>query len=224
MQHCKYCDQDFSETEFRKNRQKCKACERKDGRAYAKKHSKKRKAYAKANATRMRAWQADWYQRNKSSVNKRLKQRYHEDREFRERKKIMRAVQMWEGGRANCPRDSKYLRCSHDFYTKWLQYNFSDGMTMASGNWHPDHVLPRNLFKLYDANGTRNASNIRLCYSWYNVSPMTKRSNLSKHDNVDVEQLERHVAALKCFAASMGVEVDRDYYVLCATYLDAGTP
>ena len=96
-------------------------------------------------------------------------------------------------------------------------------MTMESGEWHPDHVIPRNLFKLYDA-GTLNENNVRLCYSWYNVSPIAKSSNLSKHDNIDLEQLERHVESLKRFAVSMGVVVDPDYYELCATYLDAGNP
>ena len=223
MKHCNYCDQDFSETEFRKNRRKCRACERKDGRAYAKKHSKKRKAYWKANVTRMHALQADWYQRNKERVHKKLKKRYHEDPEYRERKSINAAIRRWSGGRTNCPRDSKYLRCSYVFYTKWLQFNFSDGMTMESGDWHPDHVLPRNLFKLYDGE-TLNENNVRLCYSWYNVSPLSISSNLTKHDRIDLEQLERHVESLKRFAASMGVVVDPDYYELCATYLDAGNP
>ena len=154
------------------------------------------------------------------------KKRYHEEPEFKKRKNIMRVIQMWEGGRANCQRNSKYLRCSHDFYTKWLQFNFHSGMTTESKGsaWHPDHVIPRNLFNLYDANGNLNANNIRLCYSWYNVSPIATGSNLSKHDKIDLEQLERHVESLKKFALATGEEVEPDYYELCATYLDAGNP
>lgn len=226
MKNCKYCNQELLESEFRKNRRKCKSCEKKDGRAYAKKNSNKRKAYREANAERTHALQANWYQRKKEEVNERNKKRYHEDPEFKKRKNIMRVIQMWEGGRANCQRNSKYLRCSHDFYTKWLQFNFHSGMTMESKGsaWHPDHVIPRNLFELYDANGNLNANNIRLCYSWYNVSPMAKGSNLSKHDKIDLEQLERHVESLKSFALSTGSEVDQDYYELCTTYLVAGNP
>ena len=90
--------------------------------------------------------------------------------------------------------------------------------------WHPDHVIPRNRFNLYDANGCLNANNIRLCYSWYNVSPTMTNLNLSKHDNIDLKQLERHVEMLKRFALATGENVDQKYYDLCATYLDAGNP
>ena len=174
----------------------------------------------------MHTLQASWYQRKKEEVNEKNKKRYHQDPEFKKRKNIMRVIQMWEGGRPNCQRNSKYLRCSHDFYTKWLQFNFHSGMTTESKGsaWHPDHVIPRNLFNLYDANGNLNTNNIRLCYSWYNVSPMSKGSNLSKHDQIDLEQLERHVESLKKFALTTGEEVDQDYYELCATYLVAGNP
>lgn len=226
MRSCKYCNQEKSESEFRKNRRKCKSCERKDWRAYAKKNSKKRKAYREANTEKMHALQANWYKRKKEKVNEKNKKRYHQDLEFKKRKNIMRVIQMWKGGRANCKRKSKYLRCSQDFYMKWLQFNFHSGMTTETKgfSWHPDHVIPRNLFRLYDANGILKANNIRLCYSWYNVSPMMKVSNLSKHDKIDLEQLEHHVESLKCFALKTGEKVDQDYYELCATYLDAGNP
>lgn len=226
MRSCKYCNQEHLESEFRKNRRKCKSCEKKDGREYAKKNFKKRKAYWEANANKLHALQASWYQRNKEKVNEKKKERYHNDPEFKKRKNILRVIQMWEGGRANCQRNSKYLRCSYDIYTKWLQFNFHSGMTMERKNhmWNPDHVIPRILFKLYDANGHLNTNNIRLCYSWYNVSPMIKSLNLSKHAKIDLEQLERHVDSLKRFALITGEKVDQDYYELCATYLDAGNP
>ena len=52
------------------------------------------------------------------------------DKEFKKRKNIRRVIQRWEGGRANFKRDSKYLRCSYDFYTEWLHFAFEPWMTM----------------------------------------------------------------------------------------------
>ena len=226
MKECKYCHQYFSISEFRKNRRKCKSCERRYGRKYAKNNSVKRRAYAQANAEKLRLLQSKRYQRLKKKINAKNRKRYADDPEYRKRKNIMRVIQNWEGGRKNCPRNSKYLRCSYAFYKKWLEFNFSSGMTMESRGvvWHPDHVIPRNLFKLYNSEKNLDRRNLRLCYSWYNVSPINSSLNLTKHDNIDVEQIKNHVKALRCFESMTGEKVDEDYYELCATYLDAGNP
>lgn len=226
MRKCKYCQQFFSQSEFRKNRLKCKSCERKYGRLYAKQNIGKRRAYAKANASRLSMLKSQSYQRNKKKINAKNKKRYSNDPEYKKRKNIMRVIQMWEGGRKNCPKDSKYLRCSHAFYKKWLQFNFSSDMTFESKGviWHPDHVIPRNLFKLFDTQGHLIERNIRLCYSWYNVTPIYTASNLVKHDKIDFSQIREHVRALRKFEVQTGQKVDEDYYELCATYLDAGNP
>jgi hypothetical protein len=191
MQLCKYCNKERQLTEFDKQSKRCKPCRRKRD--------------------------IDWYKKNKASKHKKLRKRYHSDPEYKKRKKIQSAICKWT--RANCQKDSKYLRCSYAFYIKWLQYH---GINMEDhGKWHPDHVIPRNKFKLLQEDGQLNENNVRLCYSWYNVMPILKGENMSKHDNVDTTQLKQHVETLKNFC-STGSEVDQDYYELCATYLVAG--
>lgn len=189
MKECKYCHKCFHSSEFRKNRRKCKSCERRDGRKYAKANYIKRKAYAQANAQKLRILKSKRYQRSKEKINVKNRKRYADDPEYKKRKNIMRVIQNWEGGRQNYQRNSKYLRCSYVFYKRWLEFNFTSGMTMESKGvvWHPDHVIPRNLFKLYDSEKNLDRRNLRLCYSWYNVSPIDCKSNMRKHDNIDIE-------------------------------------
>ena len=110
-------------TEFRKNKRRCKPCERKCGREYGRKNFRKRKSWRENNAERFHALQAAWYQKNKASKHKKLRKRYHSDPEYKKRKKIQSAICKWTGGRANCQKDSKYLRCSYAFYVKWLEYH-----------------------------------------------------------------------------------------------------
>ena len=220
MKLCKYCNKERQLTEFRKNRRRCKPCERKFNREYGRKNFSKRKAWRENNAERFHALQAKSYQKNKIAIHKKLRKRYHSDPEYKKRKNIHRVIQNWIGGRANCQKDSKYLRCSYAFYVKWLEYHGIN--TEDNGQWHPDHVIPRNKFKLLQEDGRLNENNVRLCYSWFNVMPLAKDENIAKHDNIDTNQLKQHVETLKNFCSETGSEVDQDYYELCATYLVAG--
>lgn len=213
MKYCKYCKKSHHDDMFRKNRRKCKTCELEYGRRYSKVHFDTRKKWRLENPDRMKSLQEQWYQRNKRKIRDKNKIKYNSDPEIKKRKNISRVIQGSFKRKGRC----KYWNCSYSFLVNWLQYNFDFEMTIETNGtmWHQDHVIPKNKFKLIDDNGRPNAKNIRLCFSWYNVSPVLGPFNMSKHDEIDIEQLKQHLKQLREF----GSDVDSDYYELCEQYL-----
>ena len=198
---------------FRKKRGKCKVWERKYGQNYNKKHYTKRKKWCQENSDRMTFLQAEWYKRKKNTVRENNKVRYQTDLEFKKRKNISRVIQSTFKRKGKC----KYWNCSYDFLVSWLKFNFTANMTVESNGtfWHQHHVIPKNKFKLVDDDGRPNAKNIRLCFSWFNVSPILSSLNMLQHDKIDVEQLNQHMSKLKEF----GSIVNPDYFELSEEFI-----
>ena len=213
MKHCKYCSKTQQDDMFRKNRKKCKTCERKYGREYNKKHYTKRKKWCQENSDRMKFLQVEWYKRKKHIIREKNKIRYQSDLELKKRNNITRVI----GGTFKRKGKCKYWNCSYEFLVGWLKFNFTDNMTIESNGtfWHQDHVIPKKKFKLINDKGRPDAKNIRLCFSWFNVSPILGPLNMSKHDKINIEQLKHHIKKLKEF----GFDVDPDYFKLCEQYI-----
>lgn len=206
MKHCKYCSKIHHENMFRNNRRKCKTCERGYGRKYGKENGDKRKKWRQENAQRMISLQSKWYEEHKREIRQKNKVRYHNDVNFKKMKNIMRVIQSTFKRKGEC----KYWNCSQEFFIKWLKFNDEMYSSLAQ-----DHVIPRNKFNLVDKRGCLIEKNVRLCFSWFNVSPLLKRKNMAKHDEIDIEQIQQHIKRLKEF----GYEVDPDYIDLCKEYI-----
>ena len=235
---CPYCKKDQSLKLFRKNRRKCTDCERDDGRKYRKsyKGKEKSKVWLLCNKNKMVKLQASWYQNNKKYVNEKNKKRIKEDFSYRckctARRVILLALQKHDITKNNTT--VKYIQCKISFLAKWLAHNFDKKMSKYNHGdyWHIDHVIPINTFDL------NNPEQRRLCFGWYNTSPIYKKTNLSKHDKVDQIQLMTHMHRLLSFSTKCKIDkfndienendtddiitIDKDYIKLCATYLVAG--
>lgn len=72
--HCNGCDQDKDLTLFRIDRAKCNDCEKKDGCDYRQSEVGKGNATAwvEQNSEQMAKLQAEWYQKNKTRINKKI--------------------------------------------------------------------------------------------------------------------------------------------------------
>ncbi len=211
MKYCKYCKCEYELNQFRHNRMKCKKCERSYGRKYSKTNFDKRKKWRENNVQKYHKLQSDWYQREKTNISIKNKERYHSNKEFKKKKNIGRVIQGSFKRKGNC----KYWNCSYEFLIKWLQFNSNSYV-----HEHQDHVIPRNKFKLYDENDSLNEDNIRLCYSWYNISPLAVDKNQAKHDNIDIAQIKLHIQKLKQFSAQEKCDVDSDYHNLLQKYIN----
>jgi hypothetical protein len=219
---CSYCDTEKPKSDFRENRNKCGDCERKDGRDYRKGATGKIKsqAWKDEHAERMKELQADWYQKNKTTINKKYVERYHNDPEFRLAK--LQKSAMWNAMNHDISnKNIKNVGCNTKFLKKWLKFNLIDDMTMANHGeiWHIDHVIAINIFDL------ANENQIELCFNWRNVSPLNGPENVSKHDKILPEQVKKHYNNLIKFHEEEGINMPIKYKRLFARHLKmTGTP
>ena len=222
---CRKCTEEKPKSAFRQNRRVCHECEKTDGRQYrqsdvGKQHTAE---WIAKNPGRMTELQADWYQQKKPVINAKNVARYHVDAGYRLkyscRKRILRAL--------NSPtlRVSDnvlpYLNSSIPFLTEWLMRCFSQEMTINNHGtrWHMDHVIPIHRFNLQDP------EEIRLCFSWFNISPLKGTDNLRKHAKIDITQVKTHLQKLTDFSKEKQVEIPQEYFDLCARHLTTtGTP
>jgi len=120
-QQCPYCDVIFNKSNFRHNRQKCKDCERKDGRAFIK----------------------------TAIFKERLKTRYETDPIFRflrlQRTRICNALKSRKTNHT-----IEYLGCTANEFYDWMYYQFDEKFTFENHGtvWHIDHVIPIAQFNL----------------------------------------------------------------------------
>jgi len=225
-QICPYCQIERPTTEFRHNRQKCKNCERLDGKAYRQSDIGKQKSqqWVENNRDQMTKLQAEWYQQNKEKRNEEYRHRYHSDPTFKFKqlckRRILMAFKSQELQKAKQTVD--YLNCSIHWLIEWLKFCFSSEMTLENHGkyWHIDHVIPINKFDLTDS------WQIYFCFSWFNLSPMIGSENMSKHDTLNNEQIQKHVQKLVDFLFlwdHQSVIIDsfhKELYIdLCARHL-----
>ena len=109
------------------------------------------------------------------------------------------------------------LNCNIDKFIDWLRSCYTEGMTDENYGtfWEVDHVIPISQFNL------SKPSNVKLCFSWFNIMPLKKYDNRTKRNYIDIEQLEKHVDNLFNCGDYSDLE---EYFNLCATHLDAGNP
>ena len=223
---CLYCDKELSKDMFRHNRRKCLNCERSDGRKYrsSDKGKQKSKKWVENNKSKMKELSANWYQNNKEKINKKYIEKYNNDINFKLHINIHKSIiQSFKRSlNKSSNRINKHLNCSMNLFKKWLQFCFNDDMTFNNHGeiWHFDHVLPVNLFDLTDDIQKTQ------CFSWMNYTPMFSQLNMSKHDNVYNEQLDKHLSNIYKFITNNKIDKYNEKYEqyknLCATYLVAG--
>lgn len=94
------------------------------------------------------------------------------------------------------------LGCDKEFLSKWFEFQFTFDPEMKLENhgtyWHIDHVLPINKWNLTDE------EHKKLCFNWKNLMPLKAFSNISKHDNIDMEQIKELDKRLELFSEITG--------------------
>ncbi len=75
---------------------------------------------------------------------------------------------------------SNYLGCDLNFYTKWIESNFTNEMSWDNygKEWDMDHVIPTSILDF------SNEKNIKFCYNWINFRPLKKSDNMSKSNKL----------------------------------------
>ena len=214
---CKYCNVESHKSNFRPKRRKCLNCERKDGREFRQSEygKEKSRAWKGNNQEKMTELQANWHQNNKEKINQKYRNRYNEDFIFKLKVNLKSRLNgcLNSNNIKKNGRTMDYIGCNQYHVKEWLESCFTDKMTIKNHGpyWHIDHVIPINTFDLNEKD------NEKLCFSWYNLSPMKGSENMSKHDSIDKKQIKSHIKKLLDFDKKDGVPIE--YYKLCKSYL-----
>ena len=213
---CKYCETEKSIDNFRKNRLKCKDCERKHGREYRKSEHGKQKAktWSDDNKERHQQLQSDWAKNNRAHINEKYNVRIKTDFQFRIKKFCQsHLLSALKGPKTK--RTMEHFSCSVEFFIEWLTFCFDDNMTMENHGtyWHLDHVFPVSLFDLEDE------EHKRLCFHYLNYMPLPAKDNFKKHNNILNSQLVKHNENIINFHKEKDLRVDKKYSKLLARYL-----
>ena len=209
---CKYCEKEQTKENFRKNRQKCLDCERKDGREFRKsEHGKeKSKTWVNNNKKRMQQLQSNHYQNNKEKINAKYVKRYNSDHFFKIKVNLKSRLNgvLKKNKIPKNDRTMDYIGCNIEYIIEWFKFCFDDEMTMKNHGtyWHIDHVIPIATFDLES-----DDDEVKSCFSWYNLTPMIGKENMEKKAKIDRSQIVTHINNLEMF----GCDIPSHYKTLC---------
>ena len=139
--------------------------------------SKKQKRYRENNALKISKMEADRYQRRKSDVNKRNKQRRDNDLNYSMACRLRNRIRSIIKGESKCASNKELLGCSYEEFIEHIESKFVDGMSWDNrSEWHIDHIKPCSAFDLTSEEGQRK------CFHYSNLQPLWALDNLRKSD------------------------------------------
>lgn len=212
---CKYCNVDRELNMFRKNRLKCKECERSHGREYRQSDHGKQKAttWVQNNQKKMAKLQADWHQNNKVRRNNECNERYKTDEIFRIKKSIRTIMHNCVYSDCNTIKKLDHLQCTNQFFKKWIIDNMGE---ISLEDMQMDHVLPYNTFEF------KSDEDRLVCLGWYNVMPVTSKFNMTKKDKIIKEQIENQIERINKIKHQLledQINLINKYQEVCNEYL-----
>lgn len=184
---CKYCDIVYNINNFRKNRLKCKDCEKKYCKEYRKSDigKAKQKEWHESNLEKHKNLQAIWYQNNKNLINEKNKIKLINNPILKMiyRRRLNLII------KKNAS-TLTYINCSQEFLLKYID-NYLElfpNLTLENygTEWHIDHVIPISKLDLSNKNNL-------WCLEWFNLAPLLSKENLEKNNSIDKKQINKHI-------------------------------
>jgi hypothetical protein len=213
-QLCIYCNNQVNLDMFRKNRKKCKNCEKKDGREYRQNDYGKQKAilWSINNKQRHTELQSEWHKNNRRHLNDKYNARIKVDFNFKMKKLCNNHLHNNINKKTST---MKYFSCDITLFINWLKYCFTDKMNMDNHGsyWHLDHVIPVSLFNL------ENEEELRLCFHYLNYMPLPGKENIKKQNKIMYSQLITHLNNIINFHIKNELDIDKKYFQLLARHL-----
>ena len=167
---------------FRKKRNQCKTC-----------HAAYNREYRQENKEKIAANNRKYRQENKEELSAKTKKRYHSDPEYnlicRLRCRMGKAVKR-AGLDKKCDSSSELLGISYQGLKKWLEPQFTEGMTWENrSDWHVDHIVPCDAFDM------TVEENQRICFWYKNLQPMWANDNIQKSNTYTEEEKQALISA-----------------------------
>lgn len=129
---------------------------------------------------------------NRAYMNKYMKERYKTNVNYKVKtqlsSRLRQLIYMVNRPEFVTGKVIDFLGCTMEFYMDWMEFQFTPGMTRQNAGeyWHNDHVRPCNSYDL------AKAEDIKECFHWSNMQPLTGSDNSIKHDNIDQAFIDSH--------------------------------
>lgn len=150
------------------------------------------RSYEIENAEKIAERKSIYYLKNKERINKRQRKyekfKYYSDPAYRLASKTrarlreyIRKLKIPKNDRAH-----KYLGCNYQFFKKYIESKFTEGMTWDDfllGKIHIDHIRPISSFNLFDE------AELKKAFHYTNCQPLWAKDNLRKSDKWNPETL-----------------------------------
>lgn len=87
------------------------------------------------------------------------------------------------------------IGCDIDFLKKWIGYRFDENMSWDNLGkyWAIDHIIPINAFNF------KNETDIKICFHWTNLQPLTCYENRSKSDKLLLHYYFNNIVSIHRF-------------------------
>jgi hypothetical protein len=150
---------------------------RKNSQDFRKQESERSKKYRENNIEKMKLVRREYYQKNKKKVNAKFREKRRNNPEFRllnnMRSRLSAAIRI--GAKNSSTKE--YLGCEWQFFLKYLESKFNNGMTWENYGkyWHVDHIIPCCKFDL-----STKEEQLK-CFNYTNLQPLLAIDNLRKN-------------------------------------------
>lgn len=192
---CKICNKILHINFFRHNRRVCKICEN---------LNRKKAYYANRENEIKRIKKYKENNRDKVLENKRKRERYHNDYDFRMKECIRSRFTDAIKKNKNVKKKStfEYIGCSIEMFKKWIEYNFDENMKWDNYGkyWQIDHIIPCASFDFSDE------KNIYTCFNWANLAPLEISENIRKSNKIDNKIIQYYKKRKEKYIKSLEIE------------------
>lgn len=208
FKHCHQCNTNKPIEVFKYGKSSCYDCQKKMSNAWKAKNRDKMNAYNKEykaeNKEELKEYNAAYFKANQQAIQARnianVKRLKEENPSFKMKCVLSDRLRGVLSGKLNAEATFKLIGCTRDFFIAWLEYNFSDSMSMDNHGkgWHMDHVIPGAMFDL-----TKEDEQAK-CFHWSNTRPLDPWLNQTKNKYITQELVEEHVKRVRDFIGEHG--------------------
>lgn len=145
----------------------------------------KGKEWRENNSERIIELNKKWYEVNKQ---KKLRQnreyeikRMAKDPSYRLLKNLRHRINDFIDGSVKSAKTLDLLGCPYDFFMKYMEEQFRDGMTWKNYGklWHVDHIIPCSNFDLLLIDEQKK------CFHYSNLQPLLAKENMAKSNKIN---------------------------------------
>lgn len=164
-------------------------------------YNESRQKWHEANKDKVRVYQAKYREQNREKLRAYWQRHYQQNRERAIHRQISyvrndpnkkmaatlrKQLNRWVKKSTGRHSTQKLLGCSFAEFRNWIEGQFAKDMCWENYGqiWHLDHIMPCSAFDLTKPN------QVKICFHFSNIRPLSVRENLSKNKRITDPQLK----------------------------------